>query len=218
MHWGSRSRIIAIGSICLTAALVSGESALAQAMQVVGPSSTNLNSSASSSNTAGFNPYDPHWAMATPFGFNTAAPGVEAYALKLNSGTLALYSATNTEDYGAHRIGSTGNLFDPLPFSSSTQPGAWFSGLGDSAWRSSVVASYKSNPNDTLGGLYTTANFGMTSFKTDPAGLPGLTNFTSGNDASAMTVSAGVGYQISPHLTIEGSVGFTQMQQGSNFH
>jgi hypothetical protein len=216
MHWRSRPRVIAIGGICLLVALVSGQSAHAQAMQVVGPSSTNLNSSASSSNTAGFNPYDPHWAMAAPFGYNTAAAGVDAYALKLNSGTVALYSATNTQDYGAHPIGSTGNLFDPLPFSSSIQPGAWFSGLGDSAWRSSVVASYKSNLNDALGGLYTTANFGMTSFKTGSASLPGLANFTTGNDATAMTVSAGVGYQISPHLTIEGSVGFTQMQ-GSNF-
>ena len=58
----------------------------------------------------------------------------------------------------------------------------------------------------------------MTSFKASPAGLPGLTNFTAGNDTTAMTVSAGVGYQISPNITIEGSVGFTQMQGGSNFH
>jgi len=179
------------------------------------------NSNANGSNTAGFNPYDPQWALAMPFGFaaSSMTPGIDrqAFTMKLGSGTLGLYSASNNPDFGAHAIGSSGNFFDPLPFSQVTQRGAWFSSLGDSAWRSSVVGSYKSNPNDALfNGLYTTASFGVTSFKTSPAGLPGLTNFTPGNDATAMTATAGVGYQITPQISIEGSVGFTQMP-GSNF-
>ena len=146
-------------------------------------------------------------------------PGIDrqAYTMKLGSGTLGLFSASNTQDYGARAIGSSGNFFDPLPFSPVAQPGAWFSSLGDSAWRSSFAGSYKSNPNDALfNGLYTTASFGVTSFKTSPAGLPGLTNFTTGNDAIALTATAGVGVQITPQISIEGSVGFTQMP-GSNF-
>ena len=220
MHWRYRSRSIAIGGICLMATLTAGASARAQAMQVVGPGSSSSNPGATGSGTAGFNPYDPQWAMTAPFGFNTTSPGVsqQAYTMKLNSGTVGLFSATSNQDYGARAIGSTGNFFDPLPFSPLAQRGNWFTGLGDSAWQSSFVG-YKSNPNDALGGLYTTASFGMTNFKTGPAGLPGLSNFSSGtgNDATAVSATAGIGYQISPNLTIEGSVGFTQMQ-GPNFH
>ena len=32
------------------------------------------------------------------------------------------------------------------------------------------------------------------------------------NNAVAMTATAGVGYQITPQISIEGSVGFTQIQ------
>jgi hypothetical protein len=218
MHWESRARRVAIGSICLMATLATGARVHAQAMQVVGSNPTGSNSAGS--NAAGFNPYDPQWALATPFGFSAGsslAPGIsqQAYTTKLGSGTVGLFAATNTQDYGARAIGSTGNFFDPLPFSPIAQRGNWFTNLGDSAWRSSFVGSYKSNPNDALlNGLYTTASFGMTSFKTGPAGLPGLTNFTTGNDAVAVSATAGVGLQITPQISIEGSVNFTQMPTG----
>ena len=236
MDWRSCSRTIAIGGICVVAILATGTRVHAQAMQVVGSSPAGSNaagssptgssatgSSATGSNAAGFNALDPQWAFATPFGLNAGAgmaPGVDrqAFTTKLGAGTVGLFSATNTQDYGARAIGSSGNYFDPLPFSSIAPRGNWFSSLGDSAWRSSVVGAYKSNPNDTLfNGLYTTASFGVTSFKTGPAGLPGLTNFTTGNDAVAVTATCRVlGVQITPQISIEGSVGFTQMQ-GSNF-
>jgi hypothetical protein len=210
---------LAIGGICLLAIPATTAAVHAQAMQ---GSANAPNSNATGSNTAAaFNPYDPQWALGMPFGFNASSmtPGIDrqAYMMKLGSGTLGLYSASNNPDFGAHAIGSSGNFFDPLPFSTISPRGAWFSSLGDSAWRSSVVGSYKSNPNDALlNGLYTTASFGVTSFKTGPAGLPGLTNFTNGNDATAVTATAGVGFQITPQISIEGSVGFTQTQ-GSNF-
>lgn len=232
MRWRLRSRSIALGGICLAATLATGARVHAQAMQAVGAgpasssaagsTSTGANATGSGttgSNAAGFNALDPQWAFATPFGLNSTAPGVDrqGFTTKLGSGTVGLFSATNTQDYGARAIGSSGNYFDPLPFSSIAPSGNWFSSLGDSAWRSSVVGAYKSAPNDTLfNGLYTTASFGVTSFKTSPAGLPGLTNFTGGNDATAVTATAGVGFQITPQISIEGSVGFTQMQ-GSNF-
>ena len=214
MHFRPRSQNIALGGICLMAMMATGTVVHAQAMQATGSNAPPANSGAS-----GFNPYDPQWALAAPFGFNMA-PGVDRQVstMKIGSGTLGLFAASNTQDYGARTIGSSGNFFDPLPFSSVAQPGAWFSSLGNSAWRSSFAGSYKSNPNEALiNGLYTTASFGVTSFKTGPAGLPGLTNFTTpGNDATAVTATAGVGYQITPQITIEGSVGITQMQ-GSNF-
>jgi hypothetical protein len=209
MHLGPRSRIIALGGICLMATLAATAPVHAQAMQQTGSSAPPANSNASA-----FNPYDPQWALAAPFGFNTV-PGVDRQVstMKISSGTLGLFAASNNQDYGARAMGSSGNFFDPLPFSATTQPGAWFSSLGNSSWRSSFAGSYKSNPNDALiNGLYTTASFGVTSFKTGPGGLPGLTNFTPGNDAVAMTATAGVGVQITPQITFEGSVGFTQMQ------
>ena len=220
MDWRSCSRIIAIGGICVAAILATGTRAHSQAMQVVGGSSAG--SSASGSNAVGFNPYDPQWALSTPFGFNTASSmttGIDrqAYTTKFGSGTFGLFAASNTQDYGARAMGSTGNFFDPLPFSPIAPRGDWFGVLGDSAWQSSFVGTYKSNPNEGLfNGLYTTASFGATSFKTSAPGLPGLTNFTSGNDATALTATAGVGVQITPQISIEGSIGFTQMQ-GSNF-
>ncbi|MDE2603006.1 MAG: hypothetical protein KGL62_11645 [Bradyrhizobium sp.] len=224
MHWRSRSRIIAVGGLCLAAMVTTGAPAHAQAMQVVGagPTDSSATGSGAADTNATFNPYDPQWTLAAPFGFNTAsgmAPGIDrqAYTMKLGSGTVGLFAASNTQDDGARAMGSTGNFFDPLPFSPVLPHADWFGVLGDSAWRSSLVGTYKSNPNEALfNGLYTTASFGVTSFKTGPAGLPGLTNFTSGNEATALTTTAGVGYQITPQLSIEGSVSFTQMQ-GSNF-
>jgi hypothetical protein len=84
--------------------------------------------------------------------------------------------------------------------------------LANPAWRTSIVANYKSEPNTALfSGLYTTASFGVTSIRTNPAGLPGLTNFSGGNDAVALSARAGVGLQLTPNITFEGSVGVTQL-------
>jgi hypothetical protein len=212
MQLGSRSRTIALGGICLMALLADRAPVHAQAMQ--GSNATASNASPASSNASSFNPYDPQWALAAPFAFNMGS-GVDRQVstMKLGSGTLGLVAITNNQDYGARAIGSSGNFFDPLPFSSMVQPSPWFSSLNNTAWRSSFVGSYKSNPNDSaINGLYTTASFGVTNLQTGPASLPGLTNFTSGNNATAMTATAGVGYQITPQITIEGSVGFTQIQ------
>ncbi len=63
-------------------------------------------------------------------------------------------------------------------------------------------------------GLYTTASFGVTNFKTNPS-FPGM-NFTGNNDLTAVTASVGAGLQLTPNISIEGSIGFTQMQN-SNF-
>ena len=134
--------------------------------------------------------------------------------MKIGSGTLGLFSATNNQDFGARAIGSTGNFFDPLAVllrspSPATGSPVWGIRRGDHP----LSAAYKSNPNDALiNGLYTTASFGVTSFKTGPAGLPGLTNFTGGNGMMPRgEATAGVGVQITPQISIEGSVGFTQM-------
>lgn len=209
MHWRFRTRSVAIGA-CLTASLIAAlpvgalvEQAQAQAM------------------SSGFNPYDPQWAFARPdmpLGFNagTTANSQPLYTAPFASGIVGLSVQSNTPDNGARAIGSTGNFFDPLPF--STLPSqSWFSSLGDPAWRTSFVGSYKSNPNSGLfDGLYTTASFGVTSFQASPPGLPGLSNFTAGNNATGVTASAGLGFQLTPQINIEGSVSFTQVP-ASNF-
>ena len=59
-------------------------------------------------------------------------------------------------------------------------------------------------------GLYTTASFGLTDFRTNLPGLSGLTNF-SGNDLVGVTASAGVGFQLTPNISVEGSVSWSQM-------
>lgn len=90
----------------------------------------------------------------------------------------------------------------------------WFTGLGSGFSGSSVVGSYKSDPA-MYNGLYTTASFGMTNISANPSGFSGLPGFTT--DATAVTARAGLGLQITPQISIEGSVGFTQMQQNSGF-
>ncbi len=204
MHWRFRAPSVAIGGVCLmatfaTPALVGR--AHAQAMN-------------------GFNPYDPQWASPlTPLGFNAGAAGGNQpiYTAPFASGMVGLSVQSNTQDTGARAIGSTGNFFDPLPFSPTLPRQDWFSSLGDPAWRTSFVGSYKSNPNfGMFSGLYTTASFGVTSFQTSAPGLPGLANFTAGNNATAVTASAGLGFQLTPQINIEGSVSFSQMP-ASNF-
>jgi hypothetical protein len=202
MHWGFRARSVAVGGIFLMVTSVMGtliEPAYAQAQTV-----------------NGFNPYDPQWAFANPampFGFNGGSGGAAGITqpAPFGSGTMGLFVASNAPDNGARAIGSSGNFFDPLPFASTLPRQDWFASLGDPAWRTSFVGSYKSAPNpDLLGGLYTTASFGVTTFQTNPSGLPGLTNFTAGNGITATTASAGLGLQLTPQINIEGSVSFTQ--------
>jgi hypothetical protein len=124
----------------------------------------------------------------------------EAYATKFGSGTVALFAESNAP--------TSGNFF-------GTSQQEWFSGLGDPAWRTSMFGSYKSDPKAGMfDGLYTTASFGVTNFKTNPS-LPGL-NFAGNNDLTAVTASVGAGLQLTPNISIEGSIGFTQMQN-SNF-
>ena len=143
--------------------------------------------------------------LAAPFGFNAASgmtPGIyrQAFTTKFGSGTIGLFAATNTQDYGARGRSEAAGISSThcrSPILPDPAPG---SRVGDLSWRSSFAGSYKSNPNDALlNGLYTTASFGVTSFKTSPAGLPGLTNFTTGNDATALTATAGVGPDYAPN-------------------
>ena len=82
--------------------------------------------------------------------------------------------------------------------------------MGNPAWRTSVFGSYKSDVNGGLfNGLYTTASFGLTDFKANLPGFSGL-NF-SGNDLAGVTASAGVGFQLTPNISVEGSVSWSQM-------
>jgi hypothetical protein len=197
MQWRFCQRPIAIGGICLMVTLATGALAApahAQAQPVTG-----------------FNPFDPQWALAnpyTPFGFNAGSnmtPGTnqQAYTAKLGSGTVGLFVESG---------GISGNSFGPQFVSPTSGQPDWFTNVGDPAWRTSVVGSYKSNPNAALlGGLYTTASFGVTSIRTNPSGLPGLTNFYAGNDAVGVTASAGLGLQLTPQISVEGSFGYTQM-------
>jgi hypothetical protein len=209
MQWRSSSRSMAIGGACIMFALatsVSIEPANAQAMQQVnGPPATA--SQSNDSQASGFNALDPQWAFANPFmasrfGLGPMATGVsqQAYATKFDSGTVGLFVESNAPS-SSHFFGASQQ--------------EWFSGLGDPAWRTSMFGSYKSDPRAGMfDGLYTTASFGVTNFKTNPS-LPGM-NFAGSNDLTAVTVSVGAGLQLTPNITIEGSIGFTQMQN-SNF-
>jgi hypothetical protein len=201
MHWRSCSRSIGVGGICL-AALATGrlaEPANAQAMQQVN------GSQASGSAASGFNALDPQWAFASPFmssgfGVGSIAGGInqQAYITKFGSGTAGLFVESNARDSGNFFGAPTGLRQD------------WFSTLGDPVSRTSIFGSYKSAPATGLfDGLYTTASFGVTSLSMNPSGFSGLPGF-SGNDVTAVTARAGVGLQLTPQISIEGSIGFTQ--------
>ena len=206
MQRRSSLRSIAIGGACVMFTLAASGSikpAHAQAMQQVsGPVSQ-----ANDSQASGFNALDPQWAFANPFmasrfGLGPMATSVsqQAYATKFGSGTVGLFAESNAP--------SSSNYF-------GTSQQEWFSGLGDPAWRTSMFGSYKSDPKAGMfDGLYTTASFGVTNFKTNPS-LPGM-NFAGNNDLTAVTASVGAGLQLTPNISIEGSIGFTQMQN-SNF-
>ena len=208
MQRRSSSRSIAIVGACAMFALATGGSiapAHAQAMQQVSAPATV--SQGNASQASGFNALDPQWAFANPFmasrfGLGPMATSVsqQAYATKFGSGTVGLFAESNAP--------TSSNFF-------GTSQRDWFSGLGDPASRTSMFGSYKSDPRAGMfDGLYTTASFGVTNFKTNPS-LPGL-NFAGNNDLTAVTASVGAGLQLTPNITIEGSIGFTQMQN-SNF-
>jgi hypothetical protein len=203
---GSGVRSIAIGGLLLTVALATGARIApghAQAMQQV----------------EGFNAYDPQWAQAgssmySGFAGLNDASGIyqPAYQAKLSSGgTVGVYVSSSDHITGGFGLSNNlfGSLASPLPMQSN-----WFTGLGSGFSGSSVVGSYKSDPA-MYNGLYTTASFGMTNISANPSGFSGLPGFTT--DATAVTARAGLGLQITPQISIEGSVGFTQMQQNSGF-
>jgi hypothetical protein len=192
MQWEFRLHsMVAIGGISLAVILA--------ASRVVAPAQAQA--------VTGFNPLDPQWALATGFGFNagtTEAFGAnqQAYMAKLASGTVG---------FSVRSGGVSGNFFGPGLVSPMSERQDWFADVTDPAWRTSVVGSYKSNPNETLlGGLYTTASFGLTSIKSNPSALPGLANLYPGNDAVGVSASAGLGLQLTPQISIEGAVGYTQ--------
>jgi hypothetical protein len=196
-------RSIAIGGLFLAAALTThARIAQAQAMQQVG----------------GFDAYDPQWAQASSSmssgfaGFNDMSGIYQpAYLAKLSSGgTVGLY--VSSSDSWRSGFGPSGNLFGAMG-PSPLQPN-WFTGIGSGFSGSSMVGSYKSDPA-MFNGLYTTASFGVTNISANPSGFSGLPGFTT--DATAVTARAGVGLQLTPQISIEGSVGFTQMQQNSGF-
>ena len=201
MHWRFGSRLLAIGGISLTVVLAAGaliERADAQMQQL----------------NEGFNAFDPQWALGNPFmssGFglgSNIAVGInqQAYTARLGSGTVGL----SVESYGANA--TAGNFLGPALAFPTSQRQDWFSNLGNPASFTSVVGSYKSAPDAALfDGLYTTASFGITSISTNPTGFSGLPNFTAGNDAVGFSAKAGLGLQLTPQITIEGSVGVTQM-------
>ncbi len=195
-------RSMAVGGGCLMFVLTAGapvEPALAQAQQLNGS-----------------NELYPQWLVANPYianGFvagSSFATGVnqQAYATKLGSGVVGLFVESND---GARANGISGNFFGASSTFPTSQRENWFSNLGNPAWRTSVFGSYKSDVNAGLfNGLYTTASFGLTDFKSNLPGFSGLTNF-SGTDLVGVTASAGVGFQLTPNISVEGSVSWSQM-------
>lgn len=207
MHWRLCSGSIAIGGICLIAAMATGalvEPAHAQAQQVNGL----LTSRAADESY-------PQWA--TPYLFSGLNAGSgnnqQAYTTKFGSGVVGIYS--NVRDDGAGASGTFNNLFGRFDPPTSLRQDWFGTNLGNPAWRTSVFGSYKSEPG-LFNGLYTTASFGVAGIRTNPAGFSGLTNFSGSNDVVGLTAGAGVGLQLTPNITVEGGFTFTQVP-GSAF-
>jgi hypothetical protein len=203
MPWRFRPRSIAIGGIGLMAALAAGapiKLAHAQAMAQTQTQQPN-----------GFNALDPQWAFANPFissGFGAGSSmatviSQQATTTPFGSGTMGLFVASSGSGAGA----ISSSMFGTLP---TSQRQDWFANLGGPASFTSVYGSYKSAPDMSLNGLYTTASFGVASIRANPLGYSGLSNFSGGNDVSTFSARAGVGLQLTPQISIEGSVGFTQ--------
>lgn len=193
------SRSIAIGGIFWMVTLATGalmERAHAQAQPLIG-----------------FNALDPQGAFARPYmssGWNTG--NQPAYTATFGSGTVGLFVESSGRDAAAGASGISGNLFGPLLYSPTSQRQDWFANPGSPDWRTSIFGSYKSAPDTALfNGLYTTASFGVTSIRTNPSGFSGLPNFSAGNDVVGLTASAGLGLQLTPQITIEGSFSWSQV-------
>lgn len=159
----------------------------------------------------------PQWArpyISSGFnaGSNFAGSNQPAYTAKLGSGTVGIFVESSGRDDGAGTSGISGNLFGPqFGFPTSLRQDWSGVSLGNPSWRTSIFGSYKSEPNAALlNGLYTTASFGVTSFRTNPPGFSGLTNFSAGNDVARLTAGAGVGLQLTPQISVEGGFTFTQ--------
>ena len=161
----------------------------------------------------------PQWAK--PYissGFN-AGPNIAtgsnqlAYTAKFGSGIVGIFVESNVRDDGARASGTAGNFFGPLSGSPTPLRQDWFGvNLGNPAWRTSIFGSYKSEPGAALfNGLYTTASFGVAGIRTNPSGVAGLTNFSAGNDVVGLTASAGLGLQLTPQISVEGSFTWTQV-------
>jgi len=203
MRWRFCSRSLVIGGGCLMLTLAAGarvEPARAQAQP--------LN---------GFNESYPQWLVANPYmptGFIAGSnfpTGInqQGYMAKLGSGTVGLF-VESSDGGGASSFSS--HFFGASSAFPTSMREDWFSNSGNPASRTSVFGSYKSDLNTGLfNGLYSTASFGITDFKANLPGFSGLTNFSAGNDAVAVTTSAGIGLQLTPQISIEGSVGWTQM-------
>jgi opacity protein-like surface antigen len=192
------SRSIADGGICvLTIVAALGLIAPAHAQQ-------QLNVAAGSAADQSY----PQWARPYLFsGFGSglaAASSQQAYTGKFGSGMLGLSVNSYSRDEDA---GAASSYLAPSLVSSMAQRQDWYgSSFANPAWRTSVVGTYKTEPNSPF---YTTASFGVAGYKPNLSGL-GLTNFTTGNEATGMTASAGVGVQVTPNITIEGGFTFTQ--------
>jgi len=215
MHWGYCSRSIAIGGIGLMVMAALGAPiapADAQMMQQV-------------DGRAGDESY-PQWAkpyFSPGFGSANIQP---AYTAKIGSGTVALFVDSNVPDTSVGGI--SGNFFSPLSVSPMPLRQDWFgasfsgpgfagSSLANPAWKTSIYGSYKSDPGTALfNGLYTTASVGITRYATNPLGYAGLPGFT-GNEVTGVRASAGLGLQLTPRITVEGSVGFIQAPAASAF-
>ena len=207
MHRGFCSRSIAIGGVCLLVTMAGAliEPADAQAQQ--------LNGFATGSSADEFYPLwaKPYMSSGFNAGSNIANGSSQPlYIARFGSGVAGIFLQSNGRDDGG---GTFGNFAGPQ-FTSPTslRQDLFGMNLGNPAWRTSIVGTYKSEPNAALfNGLYTTASFGVTSFRTNPPGFAGLTNFSAGNDVVGLRASAGVGLQLTPQISIEGSIGWTQV-------
>jgi hypothetical protein len=162
---------------------------------------------------SGFNEFDSRWALAS--GLNPASnfAGINQpiYAAPFGSGTVGLSVQSSSRDGGAGPSGLPGSAFSPLLAFPTSQRQDWFSNLASPDWKTSLVGTYRAADTSLFNGVYTTASFGMAGVKTNPLAFSGLPNYSTGNDAVAFTARAGLGIQLTPQITVEGSIGFTQM-------
>jgi uncharacterized membrane protein (UPF0136 family) len=163
---------------------------------------------------SGFNEFDSRWALASGLNpaSNFAGINQQVYTGTFGSGTVGLSVESSSRDAGAGPSGLPGSAFSPLLAFPTSQRQDWFSNLASPDWKTSLVGTYRSAADTSLfSGVYTTASFGMAGVKTNPLAFSGLPNYSTGNDAVAFTARAGLGIQLTPQISVEGSFGFTQM-------